>query len=214
VEHAVSSASFSGHERFLGARAVRGVRAPQGESAVLAHAAMLRYAAGDDAAFAELYRLLAPRLRRLCVYLCGPSDADELVQEVFLRIHRARESFTDEGSVVAWSFTIARLTHLDRVRYRARRPVTHVEHHQLDNHAEPLAEDPERLACRHALLDRIDGRLALLSENVRAAYVLVRLEGASCADAGAALGISVHAVKQRVHRASEALKECLAPDMN
>src|SRR4051812_23031372 len=77
-----------------------------------ANAAMIRYANGDDAAFPELYRLLAPSLYRLCRWLCA-GDASELFQEVFLKIHRARASFVDSGSVFAWSAAIARKTHVD-----------------------------------------------------------------------------------------------------
>ena len=88
----------------------------------LAGEAMSRYAAGDDRAFDDVYTLLAPRLYRLCICLIGRSEADDLLQEVFLKMHRARASFVPGGSVIAWSFAIARTTSIDRMRHRGRRP--------------------------------------------------------------------------------------------
>jgi DNA-directed RNA polymerase specialized sigma24 family protein len=55
----------------------------------------------------------------------------------------------------------------------------------------------------------LEQQLAMLSESLRSAHVLVKLEGMSCADAGAVLGVSTSAIKQRVHRASEDLKTAL-----
>ena len=61
-----------------------------------------------------------------------------------------------------------------------------------------------------ALEDVFERQLSTLSESLRAAYVLVKVEGMSCAEAGAVLGASTSAVKQRVHRASEQLKAAAA----
>jgi RNA polymerase sigma-70 factor (ECF subfamily) len=175
-----------------------------------ATAAMERYARGEDAAFQELYRLLSPRLYRLCVYLGGRNDADELLQEVFLKLHRARASFAPGGSVVAWSYAIARTTHLDRVRRRIRRPEAPLEAAQLETWAAPDHSSPESLSSQRALEARFEIELGQLTETLRSAYVMVKLEGLGCAQAAEVLGVSINAVKQRVHRASEQLKAALA----
>jgi RNA polymerase sigma-70 factor (ECF subfamily) len=171
--------------------------------------AMERYAAGDDSAFEELYRLLSPRLYRLCAALAGRNDADELLQEVFLKLHRARGSFAPGGSVVAWSYAIARTTQLDRMRRRARRPESPLEAEQLDSCGAQDAENPESLSSERDLALMLETELQRLSETQRSAYVLVKLEGMRCADAAEVLGVSINAVKQRVHRASEQLKSAL-----
>jgi RNA polymerase sigma-70 factor, ECF subfamily len=171
-----------------------------------ASAAMERYARGDDRAFDELYGLLAPRLYRLCIYLIGRGEAEELLQEVFLKMHRARESFVPGGSVVAWSFAIARTTCVDRMRRKKRRPENVMEQEQLEAHAASSADCPESASTGRALEGVLEARLETLSESLRSAYVLVKIEGLSCAEAGALLGATSSAVKQRVHRASEELK--------
>jgi len=70
--------------------------------------AMNRYAAGDDQAFAELYAVVAPRLTRfLARRLRDRSELPDLVQETFLRVHRARRSFVPGSPVIPWLLTIA-----------------------------------------------------------------------------------------------------------
>jgi RNA polymerase sigma-70 factor, ECF subfamily len=177
---------------------------PRGDTA-RANAAMLRYASGDDAAFRELYGLLAPRLYRLCRWLC-PADAGELFQEVFLKIHRARATFVDSGSVFAWSAAIARKTHVDLVRYRARRPESALPSNQLELRPSHGALSPEAPLLGRELEREVERELGLLSDNLRVAYKLVKVGGQSYADASAQLGAPIDAIKQRVHRACEEIR--------
>ncbi len=170
-----------------------------------ANAAMVRYASGDDAAFPELYRLLAPSLYRLCRWLCG-RDASELFQEVFLKIHRARATFVDSGSVFAWSSAIARKTHVDLMRYRARRPETALPSNLLDLQPSSGAMSPEAPLFQRDLEREIERKLGLLSDNLRVAYDLVKVRGQSYADASVTLGAPIDAIKQRVHRATEEIR--------
>jgi RNA polymerase sigma-70 factor, ECF subfamily len=170
-----------------------------------ANAAMIRYANGDDTAFPELYRLLAPSLDRLCRWLSA-GDASELFQEVFLKIHRARATFVDSGSVFAWSAAIARKTHVDLLRYRARRPETALPPNLLELSPPSGALSPEAPLLQRDLEREIERKLGLLSDNLRVAYDLVKIRGWSYADASVALGAPIDAIKQRVHRASEEIR--------
>jgi RNA polymerase sigma-70 factor, ECF subfamily len=170
-----------------------------------ANAAMIRYANGDDAAFPELYRLLAPSLYRLCRWLCA-GDASELFQEVFLKIHRARATFVDSGSVYAWSAAIARKTHVDLLRYRARRPETALPSSLLELQPPSGEPSPEAPLLQRDLEREIERKLGLLSDNLRLAYDLVKIRGQSYADASVTLGAPIDAIKQRVHRASEEIR--------
>lgn len=163
--------------------------------------AMVRYAAGDAQAFAELYKLLAPRLHRFCILLAGRSDADDLLQEVFLKMHRARSSFAPTGSVLAWGFAITRTTWLDRQRARRARREDPAEHADLEHRSDTTLACPESSCSGQGLERALERELMRLSEALRAAYILVKLEELSCAEAAAVLGTSVSAVKQRVHRA-------------
>jgi len=174
-----------------------------------ANAAMERYASGDDAAFAEVYDAIAPRLLR---FLRGATRdtfaAEDLMQQTLLHMHRARGSFIAGSPVMPWAFAIARRLMTDRARRRR------VERRLF---AEASADDGTRdVAVATALPDdlvqarRLEGRLRqrfdALPEIQRTAYRLLRLEGVSLARAAAVLGTSVTAVKLRVHRAVVALR--------
>src|SRR5437773_1890250 len=79
--------------------------------------AMDRYAQGEDAAFSILYAGLQAKLRAFLTRLTGdPPVADDLLQETFMRIHRARGGFEARAAVVPWAYAIARNAWLDHVR--------------------------------------------------------------------------------------------------
>lgn len=193
----------------IDASAIEQDRSVHSEEVARANAAMMRYARGDEAAFAELYRILSPRLYRLCRRLCGPEEADELLQEVFLKMHRGRATFTDAGSVFGWSYAIARATHVDRVRHRRRRPELTFEPGHLALQPASESTRPDYLAKQQLCTRELERELSTMSENLRAAFVLVKLRGRSCMEAAVALGVSISAVKQRVHRAGDELRASL-----
>ncbi len=84
-----------------------------------ADAAMERYANGDEAAFAELYDAVAPRLLGfLRKALRDDSAAEDLMQQALLQIHRARGSFIPGAPVIPWAFAIARRLIIDSARRR------------------------------------------------------------------------------------------------
>lgn len=175
--------------------------------------AMTRYAQGDERAFEQLYAALAARLHRFCVFLAGRAEAADLMQEVFLKIHRARATFMPGGNAVAWSFAIARTTYVDRVRHRKRRPEDLARDSSVVKAAVATAASPEALSNTRALEEALEQRLADMSETLRSALILVRIEGMSCEEAASVLGTSSAAVKQRVFRASALLREKLGHDL-
>src|SRR5271168_182706 len=78
---------------------------------------MDRYAAGDNQAFAALHQGLYPRLLAYLTRMCGSGvNASDLVQETFLRMHRARATFAAGGAVLPWAYAIARNVALDHAR--------------------------------------------------------------------------------------------------
>ena len=83
-------------------------------------AAMGRYAEGEDSAFTLVHAGLAPRLRLFLMRLAKSRPlADDLLQETFLRIHRARASFAVGARALPWGYAIARSVYIDHVRARA-----------------------------------------------------------------------------------------------
>src|ERR1041384_1774042 len=174
---------------------------------------MRRYAGGDDAAFDELYAALSPRLYSFCVRLAGRNgDAEDLFQDAFLKLHRSRATYVNGASVLHWAFAIVRSTHLDRLRKRARRPETLIA--STDEVLGAIFESagsPESQLHAETLARIVEQELQRMSERNRSAYILLKIEGLSAAEAAAVLGTTGDAVKQRAFRACEALRDALTP---
>jgi RNA polymerase sigma-70 factor (ECF subfamily) len=176
-------------------------------------AAMDRYAAGEDGVFDELYRRGAPRVHGFLLRLCGdPSLADDLTQEAFVRIHRARGSFEPGSAALPWFFAIARNAFVDnRRREQTRRGISQsmaVEGAALEAEAPPGGRGDEVLAATE-LLDVVRKTLETMTPLQREAFVLVRFEGLSIAQAAQVLGATETAVKVRAFRAYEAIRAAL-----
>jgi RNA polymerase sigma-70 factor (ECF subfamily) len=176
-------------------------------------AAMERYSNGDNAAFAELYDAVAPRL---LVFLRKATRdavaAEDLAQQTFLHIHRARGSFIAGAPVMPWALAIAKRLMIDRAR-RQRVELGLFTHAPADDdrvtsHAIVGAAADDLLDARH-LERRFQQRLDALPETQRTAYQLVKQEGLSLKRAAEVLGTSVTAVKLRTHRAYKALRAVL-----
>lgn len=174
---------------------------------------MQRHAAGEDRVFDELYRIMSPRLHRFCLRITAHrSEADDCLQETMLRMHRARATYRRGSNVLHWAFAIARSVHLDRLRYRRRRPEelgTTTDAAELDRLQTDESSSPEAAVRARDLETAVSLELGRMSEKLRAAYVLLREEGLSAAEAAAILGTSAAAVRQRAHRADEQLRAAL-----
>jgi RNA polymerase sigma-70 factor (ECF subfamily) len=170
--------------------------------------AMERYSRGDDAAFADVYDAVAPRLYAYLVRQArDAAKAEDLVQQTLLQMHHARARFTPGAAVLPWAFAIARRLFIDGTR-RGRREVLRAEEEERD---EAAAEAPgaDELLSAQELAAKIDRTLAKLPESQRVAFELIKRDGLSLAEAAEALGTTVTAVKLRAHRAYEALRAAL-----
>lgn len=193
-----------------GAGAVTGAVPP-----VALDAAMGRYAEGDDAAFAAVHAGLAPRLRLFLLRLAkSPPVADDLLQETFLRMHRARASFAVGARALPWAYAIARSVYVDHVRARAVRKESLAERDEPPGHDVPSGstDDGEQVSIARQTAAQVEEVLARLPVNQREAFVLVRYEGLSIADAARVLGATEGAVKLRAFHAYEALRKALDMD--
>ena len=183
-----------------------------GDPKAQASAAMDRYAAGDDAAFGELYEALSPRLYGFLVRLSGEAaTAEDLLQQTFLQMHVARSRFARGADVTPWAMAIARRLFIDVVRRNKSRATDLVDGAVLDEtnvSGNPTAED---WLVAHETEALIESRLATLSSNQRDAFQLVKQEGLSIAEAASVLGITATAVKLRAHRAYTQLRAALDP---
>jgi RNA polymerase sigma-70 factor, ECF subfamily len=168
---------------------------------------MERYAAGDDAAFAVVYDELAPRLQRhLRRHLRCRAVVEDLVQQTFLQMHRARGRFIPGASVVPWAFAIALRLMIDVVRHEEVRG-------RLRAPGATTSEDePDKMFEADQTAQRVAGVLARLPASQRQAFELTRLDGLSQHETASALGITESAVKSLVHRATQALRAELELD--
>jgi len=177
------------------------------EVARAASAAMDRYASGDDAAFGELYDRLAPRLLGfLYRQTRDQARAEDLVQQTFLQMHCARETYVTGADVLPWAFAIARRLAIDSYRRRKREVL------DGDLDLAPVLSD---LAPEDALRTKqaayvVQETLENLPDSQREAFELIKLDGLSIAQAAETLGTTVTAVKLRAHRTYEALRSALA----
>lgn len=174
-------------------------------------AAMDRYADGDDAAFAELVRGLTPRLHAFLLRLTGSRDlADDLAQETFLRMHRARGSFVRGGAVVPWSYAIARNCFISHTRAKKTRFLKgNVDVTEIEVATGPDVNAEASVAARQSA-DIVASTLAAMPVANREAFVLIRYEGLSVSVAAQLVGISEGALKLRAFRAYEMLRAALS----
>jgi RNA polymerase sigma-70 factor, ECF subfamily len=176
--------------------------------------AMARFATGEDAALAEVYDLGAPAVLTFLLHLCRDRPlAEDLTQETFLRIHRARGLYRLGAPVLPWAYTIARRLFLDSVRARR----SEVQE-SIDHGAEPLppneggemSPSAEELLANAELAQAVDDALGRIPEPQASAFRLLKGEGLSIAEVAAVMGTSKGAVKLRAHRAYLALRALLA----
>lgn len=161
---------------------------------------MQRYVDGDTDAFDELFRRYESRAFAYFIRRTGSREcARDLYQELFLRIHRARDDYDPARAFAPWFFQIARRLLVDD-RRRAYR-----------SHEFPLGDSDtcaDHTSDRDDVADReqLDRMLAALSSQERFALVSAKLEGVGYAELASQLGKSVDAVKKMVSRALQRLR--------
>jgi RNA polymerase sigma-70 factor (ECF subfamily) len=163
---------------------------------------MLAFRDGDMVAFDALFqRWAGPLLRYLERMLHDAASAEDLVQEVFLRVHRARERYRPEARFSTWVFRIATNLALNELR----RPRRRDPHESLDAENAPEPSAPataiDELVDAKRMAGDVEQALRSLPERQRAALWLGAVEGFSYAEVGASLEVSEKAVKALVHRA-------------
>ena len=167
---------------------------------------MISYQGGDVAAFEGLYRAVATRIRGYLLSLARDATrADDLLQETFLQVHRARRTYQPGRPVKPWLYAIARnvfLMHRRSAVRRSRREV--IADDELPEF--PVPDGADAVEARRTLETAVR---ALGSERCEA-LLLHHLGGLSFKEVGAVMGISEGAAKVRAHRVMAELRELLA----
>ena len=184
--------------------------------ATSADEAMSQYAQGDLAAFEIVYDVVAPRIEgyvRRKVRDAG--RVEDIVQQTFENMHKARGTFVPGSDVLNWAFAIARNLVIDTGRKAGREPAidTTAENDSLGAVlAAAVAGGEELFLAREtgALLVQTFERLTKLQQEV---FELVKLEGLSYQQAASTLGVTVPSVRMYAHRAFVALREAVSETM-
>jgi RNA polymerase sigma-70 factor (ECF subfamily) len=168
---------------------------------------MTRYQGADAAALDELVRRISPPvLRYFGASRVGREDAEDLLQDCWLRIHRSRHTYRPSEPVMPWIYSIARHTRLDAYRKRRRRE-------SREMLVETLPESAARQTPDHSLEQPgIEQLIAALPESQREVIVMLKVTGMSLEQVAGATSSTVGAVKQKAHRAYETLRRALGKD--
>ena len=157
-----------------------------------------RIRSGDGPAFEALYQRHAARLYNLAYRMAGTAtDAEDLLQDVFLLAYRKMGSFRGDSSLGTWLYRLAMNHCLDVLRSRQSRMGQQTDSLDAEDSMEPPAA-PALGAVSRIDLDRAIGRLP---HACRAAFLLHDVEGFGHQEVGAILGISEGTSKSQVHKA-------------
>ena len=191
---------------------------PPGPDNRVANQAMDRYADGDTSAFPILYDAIAPRIEGFVKRRTrDASRIDDIVQQTFERIHRARGTFIRGSDVLSWAFKIARNLCLDLGAQGWRERPAGGERGS-DGEADPIAQavaelvDAERIATARETLGRLVRAFRALPEPQQLALELVRVEGFAMAVAAENLGVTLPSLKMSVFRGAAALRDAMLED--
>ena len=171
----------------------------------------------DQTSFETIYRDYYTRIERYLVRLVGMDEAEDLAQEVFLKISRSLDSFRGESSIATWVYRIATNAAMDKFRspaYRARLSSAPVEESRqaVDDDVaavEDRGSSAEESVIRGEMSGCVQDLMTQLTENYRTVLVLSETESMKNGDIAEVLGVSLETVKIRLHRARGRLKEIL-----
>lgn len=147
--------------------------------------------------WASLHRLGVPE-----------SDRPDLLQEVFVVVHRRLDSFDGSSAVTTWLFGICFRVVLGWRRHRRRHPETPVETPDAETH--DASRSPEELAIASQARATVERALEALDPEKRAVFVMFELEELSCVEIASMIGVPVGTVYSRLHAARAAFARSAA----
>lgn len=182
---------------------------------------MLEVRDGNAVAFEELVSRYQERLIVVLSHLVGDREqAEDLTQDVFLRVYRARETYEPGAKFSTWLYTIANRVAANALRSKSRRhEVTLQTRDSGPMGARPLehllqassGQMPARQIDKAEMREIVQLAMQSLIERQRMAILLSKFEGMSYAEIGAVMDLSSQAIKSLLARARENLREVLQP---
>ncbi len=176
--------------------------------------------AGPPPTAETIFRDYAPRVYALARRMLGnDADAEDVTQDVLLQVVRKLDTFRGEAGIGTWLHRVtanAALAHRARRARRAEHEV-HDEVDQLDGNLRPhgmirpWSIEPDQQVLDQERQEIIERAIAQLPEIYRDVYVLADVEGLTNPEIGTMLGLSLPAVKSRLHRGRMLMRNALAP---
>jgi len=168
--------------------------------------------------FQAIYAEFQPRILRYVTNMVGDTDAEDLTQEIFIKVNKALPTFHGDSSLSTWLYRVATNAALDRLRSPAYRLSTQrIEQANPTDNLEPEVDDRniwtgekvpvlEWQVVRKEMSDCLHEYIQRLPESYRTVLALSEFEGLSNHEMAEILQVTTGAVKIRLHRARERLK--------
>ena len=175
---------------------------------------ILTFKTMNDLEFPAIYEVFQPKILRYLTRLIGEAEAEDLTQEVLIKVSDALPNFRGESQLSTWIYRIATNATLDRLRSPSYKRIVQncsanaeaeVDERNALTGEKPPAVEPQ--VFRKEMNECIQGFIQKRPENYRIVLVLSEFEGLKDSEIAETLGISPGAVKIRLHRAKERLKE-------
>ena len=162
---------------------------------------------GDPAAIEQVLAGIAPAVRRFGVHMCkNVHDADDVLQDTLIAIATHLPEFEGRSSFSSWVFALTRSACARKRRGLKNAPPVSDERVAERRDEAPT---PEARAIQHEIAGALTRALADLPDDQREVVLLRDVEGLTAPEAAAAIGVSVDALKSRLHRARAALRKAL-----
>jgi RNA polymerase sigma-70 factor (ECF subfamily) len=164
---------------------------------------MSQYQQADSAAAASLVELLSPQLYRFFSAQMGSQvDTEDMLQDVWLRIHRVRHTYRPTEPLLPWVYAIARRVRVDNYRKRQR----------IRSREKGVDVPPKPTACKtdeKKTLPAFEDLVAALPVNQREVLTMLKVDELSLEEVARAISSTVGAVKQKAHRGYQRLRNLI-----
>jgi RNA polymerase sigma-70 factor (ECF subfamily) len=173
--------------------------------------------AGDGDAFRLLVERHSRKIFRLGMRLTGnEGDAEDIVQETFLRAYRSLSQFDERAVFTSWLYRIASNYALDLLRLRHSRPALSLSAARPDSGGLPESmpsgtPGPDRIVFSSQIQQKIAEAMDQLTPHERTAFTLRHFEGHTIEEIGSSLKIGSNAAKQAIFRAVQKMRRALQP---
>jgi RNA polymerase sigma-70 factor (ECF subfamily) len=175
---------------------------------------MLAYAGGDAGAFQSLYARHKGGLYRYVLRsVKARAEAEELYQDIWMRVIEARSRYAPQAKFATWLYTIAHHRVVDHWRAKGLSLVSlDDEATELPEAVAPPGAEPQRIAEAQQVLDRLEAAVASLPLAQREAFLLHHEGELTAAEIAAVTGTHEEAAKSRVRYAMKKLREAIGDD--